>query len=204
MTRASLLITVYVLALGCACIPCPNIPVARPSSTPVIQGDRESDEYDVYATLIDEMYVNEQVKLIVIVDHTEAGLGEDLDQTLQHITKNISGIQQETLDDFRTQNAQSYPLSDDFNLQVPHTLISQQEMEEIFRTGDGWDEFYQKYPDSQGTMTLSRVGFNQERDQALVYVGNQSHWLAGAGYYVLLARQDGAWVIQDSEMVWIS
>lgn len=204
MSRALLLIATYVLALGWICICCPSIPVAQPSSTPMVQGDRESDEYDVYAALIDEMYVDERVKLIVIVDHTDADYSEDLDQTLQYVTENISGIQQETLDDFKAQNAQSHPLRDDFNLRVPHGLISQREMKEIFSTGSGWDEFYQKYPDSQGAMTLSRVGFNREGDQALVYVGNQSHWLAGAGYYVLLARQDGAWVIQDNVMVWIS
>jgi hypothetical protein len=41
-------------------------------------------------------------------------------------------------------------------------------------------------------------------DQALVYAGNQSHWLAGAGYFYLLSKKDGVWVIQADTMVWIS
>ncbi len=46
-----------------------------------------------------------------------------------------------------------------------------------------------RYPNSQGTMTLSRVGFNRNIKQALVYVGNQEGFLAGAGYYVLLVKK---------------
>lgn len=196
MRRILILTAVWMLTVGCIC--------TAPLNAPTAQNDRQADEYDVYAALINEMYVRGQVELIVIVDYTATGLGDDLDKTLEYVAESISDVQKETLDDFKIQNDQSYPLSDDFDLDVTHKLISQQEMTEIFSEGDGWDEFYTKHPNSQGTMTLSRVGFNQERDQALVYVGNQGHWLAGAGYYVLLAKENGVWVIQGEVMVWIS
>jgi len=61
-----------------------------------------------------------------------------------------------------------------------------------------------RYPNSQGTMTLSGVGFNRNINQALVYVGNPEGFLAGAGYYVLLVKEKGTWVIKQKLMTWIS
>jgi hypothetical protein len=78
-------------------------------------------------------------------------------------------------------------------------------MSQIFsQNRDGWQLFYEQYPDAPGITTLSRVSFNNTFDQALVYVGTLSHWLAGAGYYVLLKKDNGAWVVDQQVMSWIS
>jgi hypothetical protein len=69
---------------------------------------------------------------------------------------------------------------------------------------DGWQLFYEQYPDAPGITTLSRVGFNYAFDQALVYVGTLSHYLAGAGYYVLLKKVNGSWIVDQQVMSWIS
>ena len=45
---------------------------------------------------------------------------------------------------------------------------------------------------------------NKEKDQALVYVGNQAHYLAGRGYYVLLTKENDIWGIKKDVMTWIS
>ena len=135
---------------------------------------------------------------IVITDHTTF-----------HETRNylgLEGIEQEIIDDFLLKNADSHPLHDFFNLDIPVVLLSKEEMEKIFSPGvhEGWHDFYGQYPYSQGIMELSRVGFNAEMDKALVYVGNQVDGLWGAGYIHLLVKVNGVWIIQDTEGVWIS
>ena len=71
-------------------------------------------------------------------------------------------------------------------------------------TPTGWDDFYAKYPNSQGVLTLSRVGFNNAKDTAVLYAGNQSHWVAGEGNMVLMKKTAGRWTLQDEAMMWIS
>jgi hypothetical protein len=75
---------------------------------------------------------------------------------------------------------------------------------EIFGNYSGWGLFYRIYPDSQGVMTLSGIGFNQNATQALAYVGNQMHWASGAGYYVLLSKEDDRWIIKHQKTAWIA
>lgn len=67
-----------------------------------------------------------------------------------------------------------------------------------------WDAFYKAYPGAQGHMTLSRVGFNQTLDEALVYVTNGAGELAWEGYYLLLSKVDRAWKVTADMMHGVS
>jgi hypothetical protein len=166
-----------------------------------------TEEYAIYDAVIESFYLTESIELIVLRDHTVTGAYPrgSLDINLENVQRKLGpAIQSETLNDYKGKNGQTQKLGKRFSLDVQYILLSETEFNEIFDTGEGWSQFYATYPNSQGIMTLSRVGFNAEMDQALVYVGNESDFLGGTGYYVLLARKGDAWVIQTKVVVWIS
>lgn len=168
------------------------------------------EEYSVYAAFIDTgfylikyRYNRDEVQLIVIDDYTlGCKTGSDLKRTLEWVAEELPAVEQETLDNFRIKNTQSHPLENRFNLTVNVVLISVEEASKIFQKG-GWEGFYEEYPFSQGVMTLSRVGFNPEMDQALLYVANEADDSIGGGYYILFTEEDGVWTIQEWVIAWV-
>jgi hypothetical protein len=92
-----------------------------------------------------------------------------------------------------------------FTLSVKHTFVTPEEVTSYFRDGAGrWDEFYKDYRQSSGLIRVSRVGFNQRNDQALVYVEHDCGTLCGTGKYFSLKKSAGAWrVIRDYQR-WVS
>lgn len=185
------LLLILILLIGCT-IPATPAPV-----------DVESEEAGVYAALLEQLHGS--AERYVMEEQTAPSLSGGDDQTADYIVENMPALQPETLDGFRQRNALSYLLNDRLTLSVPVVRISEREREEIFgEPGAGWDEFYRRYPGSPGLMELSRVGFNQGRTQALVYIGVQSHYLAGIGLYVLLEKENDRWIIREQVMAWIS
>lgn len=94
---------------------------------------------------------------------------------------------------------------------LKHVLISAAESNSFFgpekpKEKDGWAMFYEKYPDSPGIIKLSRVGFSRDGSVAIVYMGNQSQWLAGSGGLVAFEKKDGQWRILhfNSGRRWVS
>lgn len=168
------------------------------------------EEYAVYAAFIVEgfeliryKYGLADVQVIVVDDHTAIDEPpSELTRKLKWVSQEMPEVAQETLDNFQIKNTQSYPLENRFNLTTNVVLISREEVREIFEK-NGWKAFYVKYPFSQGIMTLSRVGFNSEMNQALLYVGNEADDSVGGGYYVLLARENGVWVIRSWTISWV-
>ena len=191
------LLLIIPVAFGCQTV--------TPGGTPTPQPDLETETYRVYSALIETRYLNAYVQRIVIQDETSLFISDDLDMRLKDI-KQAFKLKQDTLNDFKDQNQTPEPLKNAFNLSVEINLVSQEEFQKIFNDPqkDGWKTFYEKYPNSQGRMELSGIGFNINITQALVYAGNMSYALAGAGYFYLLENQDGTWVVVNETMVWIS
>jgi hypothetical protein len=166
-----------------------------------------ADEYAVYEAVIESLYLTEDTELIVIRDRTATDVSpnESLDSEVEYIREELgTAIELETLDDYRAKNRGSHRLDAVLSLDVPCVLLSEAELVEIFEQGGGWNQFYKIYPNSQGMMTLSRVGFDAQIDQALVYIGNQADYKAGRGYFVLLTKKGGVWTIDDIVIAWIS
>jgi hypothetical protein len=72
---------------------------------------------------------------------------------------------------------------------------------------EGWARFYDEYPQSEGFLSLSRVGFGRKKSQALVYValvrGHLSGRMWGDGRYILVLKKKGRWRVQKQEAIWV-
>lgn len=93
------------------------------------------------------------------------------------------------IDDFNRKNKRSHRLEEKFSVPLNVVLISKQEIDEIFNKA-GWEEFYRRYPDSGGYVTVSRVGFNKARTRAFHYVGSYSAEMVGDNYLFLLTKSE--------------
>jgi hypothetical protein len=197
MFRKTVFILLAILLTAC------TAPTPTPAPTPSA-GQMDAEEQAVYSALLQKFYA---AAVYVIMDTTSTspgGIG-DTDSNLDHVLQDMRLVDPATTDSFRLRNDTEHPIHASMDLGAPYVLLSQAEMNRIFAPNqDGWQVFYEQYPDAPGITTLSRVGFNATLDQALVYVGTMSHYLAGAGYFALLKKINGVWVVDQQMMTWIS
>ncbi|MDT5122012.1 MAG: hypothetical protein QOC96_1494 [Acidobacteriota bacterium] len=165
-----------------------------------------ADDYAVYSTVLAEKrYINEHTKQVVIEDETddEKEISIALNKSLNEI---IPKAAQSTIADYISKNKEPQHLDNLFKLKVERVLVSASEIKEIFENHhiEGWKIIAERYPDSLGLITLSRIGFNPERTQALVHVGIGCGGSCGEGNFFLLAKESGVWKVQKKIMTWIS
>ncbi|MFC2065182.1 hypothetical protein ACFLXB_08830 [Chloroflexota bacterium] len=201
MHRVSITGLLLVLLCACSSIPVPTLSTALPTITATPDPIREEEL--VYAALLQSEYSS---NLYVLMNKTQTELLGMADvETIQMIEKSLNDLSSDTLADFRARNDESHLIRTSMILGTRYNLFSTEDMQNLFRENqNGWDIFYDRFPEAPGIITLSKVGFNDEMDQALVYLGIQSHWLAGAGTYYLLTRKDGNWFVLQEVMIWIS
>ncbi len=73
----------------------------------------------------------------------------------------------------------------------------------IFETG-GWGKFNKTYSLSTNLVQISRVGFNKDSTQALVYYSSSNCGLCGSGYICLYELIKSKWYLVEKYMEWIS
>ena len=68
----------------------------------------------------------------------------------------------------------------------------------------GWEGFRRAFPRGGPIVSVSRVGLSRDGHWAMVYVGSQGDWLAGAGYFYFLSNEGGIWRERHRRMLWVS
>jgi hypothetical protein len=101
------------------------------------------------------------------------------------------------LDDFVKVNKTKWQLQEKFRLEIPYKLVDSATIISIinpFTEKEDWKEFYKLYPDSNGFVDLSAVGFNADKTVAVVSKGRWCGGLCGEGEYYVLQKKEGKWI----------
>jgi len=168
------------------------------------QADSMTDEdYEIYSLVIDSLYSNSTIIL-----HQQTSQVDEYFYSFNSFIDINSNIDSSLVDDFLLQNDSVYNFIDNFNcLDNEVVLISTSEIEYIFNGQDinnNWDEFYNVYPNSEGLVKLTRIGYNQNRTQAIFGLGNQYASLGGEGCLIYLEKINNNWTIVNVSLTWIS
>ncbi len=168
-------------------------------------GTIEDEEYKVYTAVLQQMdYINSNIELFVIEEWTSNRYLFD-DFWIDFFKKETKvGLNTSLIKNYQQKNIMIYRLQNNFSITQNVVLISYQQLHEIFDRGGWWDEFYDRYPNSTGIIELSRVGFDNNRTQAILYFGNQAGGKAGIGYFILLYKNMDEWIIYKKVLIWIS
>jgi hypothetical protein len=177
--------------------------------SPVQVIDEEYAVYDALLTASKEFSLGSGYQYVTVYDQT--GLSERFTQGANDLVSalrlEMPGITEELVTNLIAANTEPYHLAPRLAFEVPVVLVSWQEYQTLSNELDEQQCFEVvrerfPHPEFQGWFRLSRVGFNQAMDQALVYV--ESYVCNGAGFVALMEKQDNTWSMTAYTLIWLS
>ena len=94
------------------------------------------------------------------------------------------------------------PFNWDDSFNTDQDLISKEELDCLF-DNNGWNGFYEKYPDSKGYLKFG-LPIQNDNNEALVTFELLCYWECSSGYTATLIKENGKWKVRDVINVWIS
>jgi hypothetical protein len=139
----------------------------------------QSDNYDnaIYSYLIGELFwgkhYGDPYDLIVINEQT-------VNPKIPDQILSGGAVSKEILDDFSSRNQQPQILKGQFDVNLIYKMMPKDK----YIPPDS-NEFRKEYPEAKGILNLSHIGFNHDRNEALVYAeikcgdncGKSGYWL---------------------------
>ena len=111
----------------------------------------------------------------------------------------------EALDDFLKKNRSATQIVFATNILKSVELVSNATLKEIFSAKhdaktNGWDVFYRRFPDTDGLITISRVGLDSKGTVAIIYLEKQRGYVSGRDSIRVLRRESGKWVLKHERI----
>jgi hypothetical protein len=154
------------------------------------------EEYEIYSAALKQNYVKPDTKLMVIEDRTFRYDFGDSEEPWNDKYKGLT-IDRSAIEDYQAKNSRPSLLNKaSLKLPVKFNLISDLDLKAIFHGTWGeleWIAYYRRFPDSSGFIMLSRIGFNTEHTQALLYLGSRCGPGCGDIHFLLLEKTNGTW-----------
>jgi hypothetical protein len=149
-------------------------------------------------------------KQILVLDVTEAGQVEPGQWKGWGFRSNSKAApSSETRKDFEVKARDQCPLKENWGDTKSYSRFENKEYRELFeeknsKPHDGWMGFYTKHPKAGGIWSFSRPGYNNRKDEAVLYVTHSCGWLCGTGHLYLLTKEHDQWKVKNRLFLWIS
>lgn len=153
------------------------------------------EEYSLYSLLLADSQFHPQNKPLVIEEKTKLLLELD-EENKFFLQEKIPSLEDSSLQNFIDQNRQNLQLERNFDLPFNYSLIPQEKYLEFLQLENGWQKFLQKCPQADRIITLSRIGFNSQKTQALLSVRIQLDLSEARIYSVFFQKENGQWAVK--------
>ncbi len=70
--------------------------------------------------------------------------------------------------------------------------------------GGSWEQWYKENPKAHGWTSVSLPAYDEKSNVLLIYLGTQSHWLAGGGWIIAYKYEKGKLKELGRVMLWVS
>lgn len=167
----------------------------------------DTNEYQIYSLILNEKFTASNDLVIKQKTSTSISISfaNDYYQPLKTEFPNLDGTIFTALVE---NNVLKYNLDNKFTVSAKTTtLISSEESLYLFNSKDvnqGWSNFYRKYPNSNGIIEMSRIGFSSDKSQAIVAVEHYYGSLGADGLLIYLMKEQNSWRIIKTINLWAS
>jgi hypothetical protein len=171
-----------------------------------------ADDIAVYTRVFESLFQAGKRLPIVLADHTAIGVPPGM-LVLSPLQDPKSGqflakLSREARQDYQLKNKHPVALPSPCPFAPECTIMDIVRLTGMVMNKDkndkGWDRFFERYPNAPGIFVVSRIGFNPDHSEAILYVGKSCGTLCGDGIYVWLVKRDGVWVVQGRTSIWIA
>ncbi len=186
--------------------------VAAAATTPTLDaGAQVALDWQVYQAVIGDLNLQAPGAALLLREPSSGmdGLPIDLARHSKAIIRDLqvdfaSTMQPSTLINFRDRNQSDTVSSGDFPARDDLVFLDAADLDLITGENETQQAALQaRYPGSRGLVAFSFIGYDDARDQALVYARYSGAGGADEGDYLLLQKRAGAWQVAQRVQSWV-
>jgi hypothetical protein len=173
-------------------------------SKTVAKEEIHPEEYSVYKSILENWVIKPNTKQVVIRKFTSGSAVADSSISETNKARLVRGLNLETLEDYNSRHNKPFELKNNFGVEIPVKLVTDEELKPIFDKEKEKDftetalQAMQKRYQTTKLVPFSRVSFDKSHPIAILHAEYLCGISCSSGYIYFLRKEDNRWTIVDT------
>lgn len=165
-----------------------------------------SNDSKVYSAVLEHGLPNQSTKILVLEESISDSL-TSFDEKLGEKISAEAGISKSCFEDWVLVNKESTNIKFKISSALDISFLSSNKLDRLFSedtANQNWAKFKNLYQDYDGFIAISKIGYNQHQDQALLLVEHHCGPDCGTGKFVTLTKTGHIWEVRSTMTIWLA
>ena len=167
----------------------------------------QNKEYIQIYTAVLKHGIPSQSERILILEDSLVDTFSNNDENLAENLSKESGVSPRCFEEWSLRNRESKSIKFKISSELDVSFLSTYELDTLFNENtakENWARFNNLYKDYDGFIAISRIGYNDTKDQAVLLLEHHCGASCGTGKFISLIKTQNKWSVESTLTIWLA
>ena len=167
---------------------------------------QDKEDIQIYNAALEHGIPSQSKKILILEDSLIDSFSNNDENLAENLSKE-TGVSPKCFKEWSLRNKESTSVKFKISSELDISFLSAYDIDTLF-AGDtakkNWEQFYSLYEDYDGFIAISRIGYNDTRNEAVLLMEHHCGASCGTGKFISLKKSINKWDVQSTLTMWLA
>jgi len=167
---------------------------------------RKKEDIQIYTAVLKHGVPLQSEKILILEDSLVDTLSNNDENLAENLSKEL-GVSQRCFEEWSLKNRESTSIKFKILSELDVSFLSTYDLDTLFNQNtakENWTRFNNSYKDYDGFIAISRIGYNDTKDQAVLLLEHHCGASCGTGKFISLIKTLNKWSVESTLTIWLA
>ena len=167
---------------------------------------QNKEDIQIYTAVLKHGIPSQSEKILILEDSLVDALSNNDENLAENLSKE-TGVSPRCFEEWSLKNRESTSIKFKISSELDISFLSTYNLDSLFNENtakENWTRFNNLYEDYDGFIAVSRIGYNDTKDQAVLLLEHHCGASCGTGKFISLIKTLNKWSVESTLTIWLA
>lgn len=167
---------------------------------------QNKEDIQIYTAVLKHGIPSQSEKILILEDSLVDTLSNNDENLAENLSKE-TGVSPRCFEEWSLKNRESTSIKFKISSELDISFLSTYNLDSLFNENtakENWTRFNNLYEDYDGFIAVSRIGYNDTKDQAVLLLEHHCGASCGTGKFISLIKTLNKWSVESTLTIWLA
>tara|TARA_B100001248_G_C27305038_1_gene419020 strand:- start:310 stop:918 length:609 start_codon:yes stop_codon:yes gene_type:complete len=167
---------------------------------------QNKEDIQIYTAVLKHGIPSQSERILILEDSLVDTFSNNDENLAENLSKE-SGVSPRCFEEWSLKNRESTSIKFKISSELDISFLSTYDLDTLFNENtakENWAQFNNLYKDYDGFIAISRIGYNDTKDQAVLLLEHHCGASCGTGKFISLIKTQNKWSVESTLTIWLA